>query len=607
MKENTKPKYNMWQNVCFMVRYAWRYRKSALFLGWISVLALVGIRMTQLYVAPVILDAIEHAAPVPELLTVIGLFTVVLFLLTGTDRFTTNCFYTIHADIAIHISNDLNQKACTTSYPNSIDPTAIRLLEKARRTTENHGDSARRIWRSMNSLAVNLICFVMYLFFLARLHWIIPVAILAASIAEFFFNLYLNRWTYRHRDEEATAQKQMGYIIERSEAINLAKDIRIFGLQPWLEAIYRRARLLMEHFLISKEKVDIWSDILDVLLTLARNGIAYLILIRMTLEQGLPASEFLFYLSAVGGFADGVAGILRNFSLLHEDSLNLSSVQEYLNLPEPFCLDGGEPIPAADGWELQLDNVTFRYPGAEADLFRKFNLTIHPGEKLAIVGLNGAGKTTLVKLLCGLYDPTEGRVLLNGTDIRCFNRREYYRLFSAVFQEYSPLDISIAENVAQSVTDIDPTRVQKCLDQAGLAVMLAALPKGLETIVGKNLYPDGLQFSGGQTQRLMLARALYKGGGILVLDEPTAALDPIAEHDIYLKYHEMSAGKTAIFISHRLASTRFCDRIVFLADGTIAEEGTHEQLLHRGGAYAELFAVQSQYYQEGATFHGEEP
>ena len=218
------------------------------------------------------------------------------------------------------------------------------------------------------------------------------------------------------------------------------------------------------------------------------------------------------------------------------------------------------------------------------------------------MGLNGAGKTTLVKLLCGLLDPTEGAVLLDGQDIRQFNRDDYYALFSAVFQEFSVLASTVAENVSQTVGGGDRERVRTCLEKAGLTEKIDSLPKSIDTQVGREVYEDGVLLSGGQTQRLMLARALYKNGPILLLDEPTAALDPIAENDIYLKYSQMSAGKTSLFISHRLASTRFCDRIIFVAGGNIAEEGTHEELVQKGGGYAKLFEVQSRYYREGRDF-----
>lgn len=195
-------------------------------------------------------------------------------------------------------------------------------------------------------------------------------------------------------------------------------------------------------------------------------------------------------------------------------------------------------------------------------------------------------------------------MLLNGADIRRFNRREYYSLFSAVFQDFSVLDATLAENVAQQVDGIDEEKVWRCLHEAGLTEKVKSLPQGLRTHIGRQVFEDGVELSGGETQRLMLARALYKDGPVLLLDEPTAALDPIAENDIYQKYNEMTAGRTSVFISHRLASTRFCDRILYLADGKIAEEGTHESLLKLGGGYAHLFEIQSQYYQEGSEYHG---
>ena len=201
-----------------------------------------------------------------------------------------------------------------------------------------------------------------------------------------------------------------------------------------------------------------------------------------------------------------------------------------------------------------------------------------------------------MKLVCGFLDPTEGRILLNGEDIRKFNRNDYYALFSAVFQEFSVLDVTVKENVAQCVDGIDEARVWQCIDKAGLTEKIKSLPKGIETHLGRRVFKDGVEFSGGQTQRLMLARALYKNAPILVLDEPTAALDPIAENDIYQKYNDMTHGRTSFFISHRLASTRFCDRIIFVDSGKIAEEGTHDELLKNGGGYAYMFEVQSKYY-----------
>ena len=271
--------------------------------------------------------------------------------------------------------------------------------------------------------------------------------------------------------------------------------------------------------------------------------------------------------------------------------------QEY---PEIFDFEGGEHLEpeALAPYEIRLENVSFRYPESEKMILEHINLTLHPGEKLAIVGLNGAGKTTLVKLLCGFYDPTEGRVLLNGRDIREYNRRDYYRMFSAVFQSFSLLAASVAVNVAQTEHYIDMEKVRRCTAQAGLLEKIESLPDGFDTLLNRTVYEDSVMLSGGETQRLMLARALYKDAPVILLDEPTAALDPIAEAELYQKYSDMTAGKSSIYISHRLASTRFCDRIILIENSCIAEEGTHEELLAKNGRYGELFEVQSKYYRE---------
>lgn len=219
---------------------------------------------------------------------------------------------------------------------------------------------------------------------------------------------------------------------------------------------------------------------------------------------------------------------------------------------------------------------------------------------MALIGLNGAGKTTLVKLLCGLYAPTSGTIRIDGVPAAEFRRDDYAALFAPVFQEVRTACFSLAETAACAFgPEVDRERAERCLRAAGLGEKLDALPHGMDTHLDKQVNPDGIELSGGEAQKLMMARALYKDAPVLVLDEPTAALDPIAENEVYEQYRRMAAGKTSLFISHRLASTRFCDRIVLLRDGGIAEEGTHETLLAAGGEYARLYEIQSCWYQPG--------
>ncbi len=233
-------------------------------------------------------------------------------------------------------------------------------------------------------------------------------------------------------------------------------------------------------------------------------------------------------------------------------------------------------------------------------VFKNLNLEIKAGEKIALVGVNGAGKTTLVKLLCGMYDPDAGEILINGINRNEFPRKEIYRLFSAVFQEQFVMPCTLGENIAMDKRDnIDAERVWEALSKAGLKEFFNSKDITLKTYMGKDIMKDGINLSGGQQQRLLLARALYKDAPVLVLDEPTAALDPVAESEVYNNYNKYSKGKTALFISHRLASTKFSDRIIMLENGKIIEEGSHNELMGLNGKYAEMFHVQSNYYEKG--------
>lgn len=598
MKNPEKPKYGIVQNVNFSIRQAWRRRKRVLFVCVLAACVSLLLNLVELYVSPVILEKLETRESMSQLLMTIGGFTAMLFLLRGLNAYLEDSRMPAEIDVRIGIIEMLSNKKCTTSYPNVLDPQMIRKMEQAQEATEGNTSGAEHIWRTLTAILTNLAGFAIYLLLLKDLNAVLILTVLVTSIISFFVTRYVNEWEYRHKKEKETLFKEISYFNERAQALDFAKDIRIFGLHGWVRELQSKALRASEAFINRREKAFLWANVMDVAMTCLRNAIAYAYLIHVTLTQGLSASTFLLYFTAVSGFTQWITGILSEFSNLHRESIALSHVQEYLNWPEPFQFEGGTQPPKAEQYQLTLEDVSFRYPGADTDTLQHVNLTIHPGEKLAIVGLNGAGKTTLVKLLCGFYDPTEGRVLLNGQDIREFARRQYYALFSAVFQNFSILDTTIAETVAQTAKDIDMGKVDLCLEKAGLTEAIAKFPEGVNTHIGREVYLDGVMLSGGQTQRLMLARALYKDGPILVLDEPTAALDPLAENDIYMKYNEMTTGKTSVFISHRLASTRFCDRILFIANGGIAEEGTHEQLLAQGGAYAELFEVQSRYYRE---------
>lgn len=601
-KSKKQTSYSILSNVMWMVKLAWQTSKAAPILCLVSAILEILLQVTNLYIAPGILHQVEIHASLSCLLLTIGAFTAALFLLMGLKEYVRDNTTCPFISVRTAIIEKIGEKCNTTAYSNTLDTSFIKLRDKAFFCTSTNSQSTERIWHTLTFLLQNTGGFLVFLTILSPLNpWILALMVFTCVLGFLIFR-YTSNWKYRHREEEAQCHAKLAYIQNKSQSITMAKDIRIFGLQNWLDDISSSIQKTYMDFLLRCEKMLLLGDLADVFFTIARNGIAYVYLLHLALSEDLSVSAFLLYFTAISTFTTWVNGILQQCSDLHKESLDISSLRTFLDYPEPFRFQNGKPIPPKAPYELRLEQVSYRYPGAARDTIHQMNLTLHPGEKLAIVGLNGAGKTTLVKLLCGLLDPTKGRVLLNGQDIRDFNRQDYYALFSAVFQNYSLLDVTLAENIAQDYKDINEKRIWDCLEKAGLTQMVQQLQTGLATHTGREVYLDGVLFSGGQTQRLMLARALYKNSPILLLDEPTAALDPLAENDIYLKYHEMTEGKTSLFISHRLASTRFCDRILYLEHGAILEEGTHEELLQAGGAYAQLFDTQSLYYQEGRDF-----
>lgn len=601
MKEKKKkPTYNMWQNTAYFVRAAWDNCPSVLLICLLLAVATAGATVVEMLFVPVVLGQVEGHVPLSQLLATIGVFTLALLLLWGGKSYlNTNALFG-RIQVRMYISGEISRKSTSTSFSNLLDTSFLKWKEQALRTCNTNRDASEAIWTTWTDILTNVLGFVVYLVLLTGLSgWMVVLVILTTAVG-FLVNEYLQGWGYRHREERAACMNTIGYARRVSTKREYAQDFRIFGLRPWLDEVWDSAMGAYRAFLTRRERVYFLTYVVDALLTLLRNGAAYAYLIWLTLDQGLPASQFLLYFAAISGFTQWVKGIMEQFSTLQRQSLELSTLREFLEWPEPFAFEEGKQLPQdLKECEIVLDHVSYRYPGAEKDTISDLSFTLHPGEKVAIVGLNGAGKTTLVKLLCGFLDPTQGSVRLNGVDIRTYNRREYYHLFSAVFQEFSVLDASVAVNVAQRVEGIDRERVEACLEKAGLTQAVEALPRGMDTPVTRNVFEDGVELSGGQMQRLMLARALYQDAPVVVLDEPTAALDPLAEHDIYMKYNSMTQGKSSLFISHRLASTRFCDRILYLEHGRIAEEGTHQSLLDLDGGYAKLFEVQSRYYQEG--------
>lgn len=321
--------------------------------------------------------------------------------------------------------------------------------------------------------------------------------------------------------------------------------------------------------------------------------VSYYCVLALAIAGTITVGMVLRYAQAIFQACMSVSASIRLAGEFRTDVGRIASTLEYLNLEAEKTK--GDSFTEMTKGVIEFRNVSFRYPGTKELVLDHVSLKIEPSEKIAVVGKNGSGKTTLVKLLCRLYEPEEGEILWNGKNIREYDLREWQKIFAIVFQDYSLLSLTLGQNVAASV-QYEAERAKEVLQLAGFGERLNKLKKGLETVVYPEYEQDGVSFSGGEEQKIAIARAIYKGGQICILDEPTAALDPVSESRVYESFDEIVKGKTAVYISHRLSSCKFSDRIFVLDNGKIVESGTHEALLSKNGLYAQLWQAQAQYY-----------
>ncbi len=376
------------------------------------------------------------------------------------------------------------------------------------------------------------------------------------------------------------------------------KDVRIFDVKGLIneeinEKIYSPISIMR------KNLFRVWTTIgqVSTVTTNLTGGLVYIFVGLKALSGAFGAGKVVEYYGAITKLISACTDIAGNAGYLRANNAQLKQELQYLSLTSDM-VNGTKTVDDIDpsDFVFEFHNVSFAYPETDTKILSDFSMKIQAGERLAVVGMNGSGKSTMIKLLCRLYDVTEGKITLNGIDIREFDYSSYLKLFAIVFQDFRLLAFPVGENVACS-EEYNEEKVWKCLELAGVKDRVEAFPKKLKQSIYKLYEKDGIDLSGGEEQKIAIARALYKDAPFVILDEPTAALDPIAESEIYSRFDEIAGGKTAIYISHRLSSCRFCNRIVVFHKGKIIQQGTHEELLSdKNGKYSELWNAQAQYY-----------
>lgn len=493
----------------------------------------------------------------------------------------------------------LMEKALTMDYGRLETPEGQKSLAAARNMAGNPmaGGVDAMLW-AVEPWVRSLLGLLIYGAAAAALDWRIIAVLAAMTAASMGLDTITRRYEERTQPERIQNFRGQNYLLEQSDKPANGKDIRLYRMEDWfitsLRGIFRKRWDWMKG--LNRRKMAALTS--DTLFLALRDILAYTVLVSAFLSGKTDAAGFTFSL----GILTTLTAWLKEFIQITDNTLyNNIAFDSYRVFMEQDDTppEGGDAKAAGlrRPPRVELRDVTFTYPESKAPAIDHLSLTLEPGEKIALVGLNGAGKTTLVKLLSGLCRPDSGEILIDGVPAEQFSREEYFQLVGTVFQDVNLLPFTIGENLAGR-EKYDAARVWESLDKAGLRQTVENLPQGLDTHLTQQMEKDGIDLSGGQRQLLAFARALCKDAPLLILDEPTSALDPLAEADLYQKYARETADKTSVFISHRLGSTQFCDRVVYLDGGRITEMGTHQELLERGGAYAKLFEVQSSWYKD---------
>ena len=466
------------------------------------------------------------------------------------------------------------------------------------------GQGVSAAMMSLSSFISSLAGVLIYGFILAQRSVILLLTLSASlSISLYLLSFARKKHAFYYEKLQLSARKE-GYITTNATNSAAGKDIRLYNLMDWFLAKYDASLKEMGSIYGTIHNWYLFRNVSHAFLQLLMDGAAFGLLVVMLTKGVITAAQFVFYIGITSGFSLYFENMLRTIMNFNNTSASISYMREFLETEDTWKREDGFGADKLAAYQkkavkVELRNVSFTYPGKKEPALKNINVVISPGEKVALIGLNGAGKTTLVKLICGFYHPTEGEILINDIPASAYTRDEYYSLISVLFQDSTFLARTLDENLTgQNAEDIDRTRLSQALKLSGFQSVYDALPEKGNTLLVREVNEGSTDFSGGEKQKMLFARALYQNAPLVILDEPTAALDPIAENELYLNYGKSMEHKTSLYISHRLSSTRFCDRILLLEHGEIIEEGTHESLLAKKSRYAELFEVQSQYYKD---------
>lgn len=593
--------YGLFSNICYIAGAMVRYQPRLLLLILLGMVTEPVMQYLWTFLSKFIIDVIMENGGVERLLRIIVCFAVlqIATLMLGTYR--NRDIWTRFIIVRFRLLTLKNQKVMTMNYQYLEDSDVMDCYQKAGQACSNNDNGVEGMQRTLANCLINLTVTLAGILILGSLHPGIVFIMIVLAVVNFTIRDRVNKTAKEKAwDPLAAWWRKDSYMDYITTNFGAAKDIRMFGLKDWLLAKYRELKKVRYGTEVKNAQIWFIASLSFNVTWAAAQGAVYAWLIAGTVRGEITPGNFSLYLTSSFTFYNYVFSVLRGVGDLLAKSREVDDFRSFIDF-EGGGMEEGEPVPDAESYEFEFRNVSFRYPKSDTYALRNLSLTLSSGERLAVVGLNGAGKSTFIKLLLRLYEPAEGEILLNGVNINRYARGSYYRLFAPVFQDVQLFAFPLSENISmQEPSNTDKDRARECLIKSGLEDKLKTLTSGMDTEVLKVIYDDGTDFSGGEKQKIALARALYKDASVVVLDEPTAALDALAESRLYQDFDKLIGERSAVYISHRLSSTQFCSHVALFEEGELAEYGTHKELLEKDGAYARMFHTQAQYYVDEA-------
>lgn len=585
----------MKENIRYMLSNWIAWDKKSLVYFFIRVPALVLQPIITAYIPKAMIDCINDGVTVERLVIVVALLSLLLTLTIWMDPFMSELIRGGARIVRMRYAVMAFQKNLSTDYENIENLEKREQQKRAEDFYSGRWSGGSNFIDRLNQFCVCVVGVAASSALIYKVDIYMILLILLTCAGEFIILKQINKKRTAKLNNMSKFRTKFYYFYKLSKDTDAAKDIRLYSFEDYFIKALAESLFMIEKAVAKFTHQSVSFSAARALLNLIREAVAYAYLVYLVTAGRLSVSEFIFYFGIITGFSNWIVSLVFSYSQIEMCCNECQAYRDYIESEDKA--DKGNTLKIDNVYKIELKSITYKYPSAEEPTLKDISITFNKGENIAIVGENGAGKTTLIKLICSLYTPTDGEILINGVDTKTVSKDSCFDLFSAIFQDYYFMPMTIAQNLTASL-DYDKDKLYSAFEQAGILDKINSLPDKENTLMDREVYKNAADFSGGEKQKLLLAKAVYKDAPVLILDEPTAALDPIAENELYLKYNELTKDKLSFFISHRLSSTRFCDRILFISDGKITEQGTHEELMALKGAYYKMYQLQSYYYRE---------